>query len=40
MLDGFDALDVIAHDEVLYAGGTPSGSPVTVELISAQGPEK
>jgi putative intracellular protease/amidase len=40
LFDGFDPLDVIAPYEVLYAGGAASGSVVSVELVSAEGPRE
>jgi transcriptional regulator GlxA family with amidase domain len=40
LFDGFDALDVVAPYEVLYAGGMASDGAVTVELVSAEGPRE
>ena len=40
LFDGFDPLDVIAPFEVLWAGGLASGGALTVELVSAEGPQE
>src|SRR5579884_1131397 len=40
LFDGFDPLDVIAPYEVLWAGGVAAGGPLTVELVSAEGPRE